>query len=829
MDESDVLKDLRSLILAKAGIRNITPADCKTISIEISKTLHKNVSETTIKRLFGFAMVRHNFSKFTLTTLSDYVNDQSLLSAINHSDNQDEGYDLHWKDVEQRTRRISDFTIKSIKNRSGIPYDMTVRRKFSEHDFDDFYKSDYSFMAFISQPGYGKTIILAHLAEKILASKALAAQGTTLVFITAYNLINKNNTQASFELQLKSMLGINTSESLVGYINKTYKLTDGKLLIFLDGFAEVVLKREARNQMFDGIIDFLCSIEDSNSVKLVMNMRSTTWSHFYEKIRNSTYLKKKWFQGNYFNLNDCSNVPPLNEKEVDMIMKRIEQPELKIINPRLKGQLKFPFHIQLYYQLKEEDPTFNYSSNITFYELISRFIQDKIYKSNYYTEKILFLKKVIQLTDFGAKHHSVSKDDLIAELSAFKNAYSDLLSDGILMEERFLDSYHPKEYVRFIHPHLFEYFLFIELLEMFQLKMEKDFFNHLHKKYNDSPARFHILQWTIRFMVRMGNFEYINSVFELSLTRYEVNYLILYIAENLDYREKYTPERIDGKQMNFLYQAITKELLAFDFTDLCYKEAIQSFVKITHDEEYLLIYKSFLGVYSYLELDIAALQLMEKDLPKYRSLIWNNNPATIATVALHTIEKSPINDVDLIKRLEDIMIWEPLNALNIDDAISSIYILHCMLLMDKSDQAIKFLAKLSVKFDPVNQCKNPFTNLFIGLKELVMAINNVRSTVLRENEEVTIIEYADLINKLTQAYRLFHSGNYSASINITTGCLALSKERDLHLISLLAYNLLILDHKGLMETAKLNELMYERLCLMEDLKLSTRMLTPLSA
>jgi len=156
MDEPDVLKELKSLILVKAGIRSMTPADCKTISIEISKTLNKNVSETTIKRLFGFAMVRHKFSRFTLTTLSEYVNNQTLISAIEKTENQPESKGLNWKETEERARRITDFTIKSIKNRSGIPYEMTVTRKFSEHDFDDFYNSDHSFMAFISQPGYGK-------------------------------------------------------------------------------------------------------------------------------------------------------------------------------------------------------------------------------------------------------------------------------------------------------------------------------------------------------------------------------------------------------------------------------------------------------------------------------------------------------------------------------------------------------------------------------------------------------------------------------------------------------------------------------------------------
>ncbi|WP_448636407.1 hypothetical protein [Pedobacter panaciterrae] len=180
-------------------------------------------------------------------------------------------------------------------------------------------------------------------------------------------------------------------------------------------------------------------------------MRSTTWIKFYDRIRHSAYLKTKWFPGNYFNVNDVSNVPPLTEKEVDLILTKINKIDPKGINSKLKAQLKFPFHIQLYYQLKEEDPYFNYSTNITFYELISRFIQDKIYRSNYYTEKILFLKKIIQLTDYGKKGNSVPKDDLISELSAFKNAYMELLSEGILMEEKASkNSTHGNTFVLFI-------------------------------------------------------------------------------------------------------------------------------------------------------------------------------------------------------------------------------------------------------------------------------------------------------------------------------------------------------------------------------------------
>jgi hypothetical protein len=824
MDEPDVLKELRSLILSKTGIRNITPADCKTISIEISKTLNKNVSETTIKRLFGFAMVRHNFSRFTLTTLSEYVNDQNLNTVIGNADNENQFYGNNWQEVGEKARRITDFTVKSIKNRSGIPYELTVSRKFSEHDFEDFYKSDHSYMAFISQPGYGKTIILAQLAESILASKTIAAQGTTLVFITAYNLLGKDNTQINFESHLKNLLGISPGETLIAFVNRHCHQNESKLLIFLDGFSEVMLKRDAQNLLFDGIIDFICSIENSNAIKLVMNMRSTTWSRFYDRVRNSVFLKKKWFQGNYFNLNDSSNVPPLTVKEVDLIIKKIDHLNHKNVNPRLKSQLKFPIHIQLYYQLKQEDPNFNYSTNITFYELIARFIQDKIYKSNYYTEKILFLKKVVQLTDLGKKQISVSKDDLIGELSAFKNAYSDLLSDGILMEERLLDSYHPKEYVRFIQPQVFEYFLFIELLEKFELRIEEEYFLYINQEYTNNHLKFHILQWTIRFMVRTGNFQYLHKVFQIEFSRYEKNYLILFIAENIDYRIKYAQEKLDQHQMNLLHEAILEELLAFDFSDPCYKEAIESLFKVAVKDEHLLVYNSLLCLYDFLELNEAGLEGREKELTKYRTVEWDIDPKAIVSVVRQKLSKNYNKEQSLFDKLEGTISERPIIELSIIDAISAVLTLHCILLMNDTKNVPKLLERLLFKFNEVIQDGKAFAKLFNSMMTLASSIHISKPTLINENSEPLPTQYIESINKLTRGYILFHSGNYNQSIELTTECLEIFKRHSLNLNCLITYDLIIQSFKAINDTVKQNEFMYERLCFVEDRKLSNKLI-----
>src|SRR5215217_4354746 len=629
MDETFILNELKSLILSKTGIRTITPADCKRISIEISKTLNKNVSETTIKRLFGFAMVKHNFSKFTLTTLSEYLNDDyhdggtALVSSVPQS------ITRSWKEIYDKASSITEYTITAIKNRSGMPYEMTINRKFSEHDFEIFFKSDYSFTSYISQPGYGKSILLGHLAERLIGNNRTLYNESTLLFITTNSLLNNGKTAMNFEEQLKSQLGIQPKDSLITSATKNFETSGGKLIIFIDGFSDLDFKRELKKQLFESIINFICAIENNQAIKLVMGMRSTTWIRFYNEMRHSAFLRTKWFPGSYYNPSAVSNIPPLTEKEVDQILLKINPLEDTEINPKLKDQLKFPFHIQLYHQLKKEDPSFNYSTNITFYELIFKLIQNQIYRANYYTEKILFLKKIILLTNFGKNGNSIPKDDLINDLLAFKNAYMELLSDGILMEEKSNEEFHPKEYVRFIHSHIFEYFLFIEILEKFNLKVDKTYFEFINQEYKNDPTRFQLLQWTIRFIVRIGDFESLTLLFDQELNNYERNYLILFISENLHYKAKSNPEfnkLLDGHKF---HDRVIKELLNFDFVDSFYKEAVNILIQITDDQENLLIYHSLLSMFDMLSLNTDQIKERIDVLSKLKSDKWQVHPQKI--------------------------------------------------------------------------------------------------------------------------------------------------------------------------------------------------------
>jgi hypothetical protein len=64
---------LKKYVLVKAGISTLSPGDCKLIALDIKKATGNIVSETTLKRFFGFANKKYNLSKFTINTLSEYV------------------------------------------------------------------------------------------------------------------------------------------------------------------------------------------------------------------------------------------------------------------------------------------------------------------------------------------------------------------------------------------------------------------------------------------------------------------------------------------------------------------------------------------------------------------------------------------------------------------------------------------------------------------------------------------------------------------------------------------------------------------------------------
>lgn len=72
-------EELKNKVKSRAGIDHTAPSDCKKIADDIFESTHKKISETTIKRFFGFASIKHELSKYTLSALTEYTESDCII------------------------------------------------------------------------------------------------------------------------------------------------------------------------------------------------------------------------------------------------------------------------------------------------------------------------------------------------------------------------------------------------------------------------------------------------------------------------------------------------------------------------------------------------------------------------------------------------------------------------------------------------------------------------------------------------------------------------------------------------------------------------------
>jgi hypothetical protein len=68
---------LKTTVLAVSDFATITPCDCKTISAKIFNQTKQSISETTLKRVYGFAYSKFKPSLFTIDVMAKYCGYQN--------------------------------------------------------------------------------------------------------------------------------------------------------------------------------------------------------------------------------------------------------------------------------------------------------------------------------------------------------------------------------------------------------------------------------------------------------------------------------------------------------------------------------------------------------------------------------------------------------------------------------------------------------------------------------------------------------------------------------------------------------------------------------
>jgi hypothetical protein len=796
-----LLEELKILILQKSGIRVISPSDCATIALEITKTLKKNISETTIKRLFGFAALKHRFSKFTVNTLLEYVEGEEMNEVI-HSDLPSKTSE-DWEFLVNRGKQISEQTIQYISDHCDIPYEYSIPRKCAVHDFDYFYSSDFSFTAFVSQPGYGKSIMLSHLVNDHFLQPDAKYSNDVVLFIPAFRIFKEDKDIQNVEEELKKLLGISSSQSLISYFQDFNSENNGKLILMIDAFNEVTHQnKKLKNEAFDSIIQLFCDIEDSQAIKVVLNMRSYIWRRFFETIRHSHYLKSKWYTGSYYRCKQLSNVPVLTDTEVEQWLRKIGVPSNLVRTPEMQSHFKHPFNLAYYFQLKHEFSEIEYSSNLVFYEITLRYLNQKIYQSKYAAEKLVICKQLILFSNAGKLANKVSKSLLINELRLFRDAYMELLMDGIIIEELQNDDFFLTEWIQFVQPHIFDYFLFKELIESQDEQSTTSLFTIVYQEYQDQKRYKTIINWLILHFVKKNEFNLLTGILSIPLPYEEQNELLLFFVENIYHQTLTNQDALQILVKSNLHQDFIVRFTELDFFSPILQKALNVLSKLSPNQEALGIYQSILCLQDALTFNKEQLQLRLVELNKIQyPITWQITPTAFATFVLmnfngestisfklseneNKISPSELTGAQVtiffISKLYAIMAsWfneAPLETAKIIQEVYQVLPIHSYKSNSLSAYIFHILAMAAVKLGPSNE-----------VNQLCRTLGHLHHFELSKKQT----EWTKGLYQLVLAHVHYHEASYNLALERATESIVFFKKQENFALELLATHMII--------------------------------------
>src|ERR1700761_8737276 len=104
------LEKLKKEVLRKAGIKHASPSACGQLADIIKKTTGKRISETTLKRVYGFAHGQFTPSLFTLDVLAEFSDDMCWMDFCEKQKKEGEKLsdsNRHWEIVGQSTSKIT--------------------------------------------------------------------------------------------------------------------------------------------------------------------------------------------------------------------------------------------------------------------------------------------------------------------------------------------------------------------------------------------------------------------------------------------------------------------------------------------------------------------------------------------------------------------------------------------------------------------------------------------------------------------------------------------------------------------------------------------------
>jgi hypothetical protein len=612
---------LKREILAAAGFKSISPADCRVISALITNKTKHCISETTLKRIYGFALSRFNPSSFTLDVLAGYCNYNSWKAFCEiqvANGHEPVNNDFDWDLIRKKATNVTNLTLQAARNRAGIPYHYTIKRELVNAHLSEFIHSAHAAAILCAPAGYGKTMALCQWIEERLELNAAGLRNDVILFINSNALLNALQTGRNLFEWVLALLGCSTNRQLIELINKRQS-NGGRFYLVIDSFDEHVPGADQFQAILNYLLKGLAVCQNYDWLKLVLALRSSTWINYRHELQTGS--NNAWFTGFYPDSSKHNNVPLLSHKEVNQLCLRINPSLHHNISFEAAETLSHPLFFQYYYKHHRGNFSLDSLNNVCLYEVSASFIFNNVYLGKNAAEKVFVIKSLVENMDIKNGHYDVEKINVMNLLKQYNPAYQELLGIGFLKELSHNNDYNVHTCITFNNNFL-EHSIAKTLLFYADNKFDSRFVTRFNETFGKSEKRLPVLKWCLMIAIKTGQQGSLEHITGINLDTAEKAELMMFIG---DLMEKECSSMKDNELLLQYFKQVFSEKMfdyffSLDLINPAYKKTLLTMLRFELPTCQKIITQTALGIIAVIQLDLKEIKVRNEQLKKVSQL-----------------------------------------------------------------------------------------------------------------------------------------------------------------------------------------------------------------
>ncbi|MDB5157573.1 MAG: hypothetical protein JWR50_2280 [Mucilaginibacter sp.] len=765
-------EELKKLMLINSGIVHMLPSDCKTLSDKIFKKNGNRISETTFKRIYGFAFSKYSPSLFTLDVLARYCGYKSWDAFCEKQDKNDETTsvkELSWQVLKQNADKITGFALQALKNKSGIPYNQTIEREFIDYHFDEFLNSNCTGTILCAPSGYGKTIALCQWIEKKAAIDTLKGNNDIILLFSSNAVMSVLVSGGDIHDWMLALLGYGTDND-INVLLDIKQRKDSKFYLIIDGFDEQMFKGDHFKIILNQLVDIFSFYQHHDWFKLILTTRTATWINNRHELEINS---NTWFTG--FNQNpNCINVPLLNLLEIEALCGQIKLSIENSIPVNIIQNFNHPLYFQFYYQQHKENFIKTNIDHISFYETLSTFILKKVYLGHYSTEKILLIKTLIEQLDITNNVYQINKLKIVGDIKKSPHAYQELINVGFIREFTENNNYPYNTYIIFGNTDFMEHSIAKTLLYNNGNLLDIDLVKAINSLLANNKHKVNVLKWCIMHAIKSGQLKNIEYIIEVQLTINEKSELITFLGEVLE--TEYSSTTGNDSIIKYFKNSFSDELFDYFFglelinTD--YKKFLHVLLKFDLSDQKKVLIHSTLAIIAAIQLDLNDFEInlsKLKAFPKAEYDAFSVNPLSCLDAIYYHLKYGIIKTEALIDLTK--LYFGNLHTISVKKSASNdmLYLLglFTMLLCNNPKKTLRFISFLNKNYGSLAKEGNDsqygfFIKIFMSNAYLELG----EQTKVSETYHSIAVDYEENEDLLTPYMKiLFHSVKIKILLN----------------------------------------------------------------